>query len=413
LCTINSPSCIDNFKKVNLLEKKMKCITSSIILSFILLLHSTIAIAKPIVVGLDADMSAVAIEGGIAIKRGAQIAIDEINAAGGVLGRKLKLEVRDHRGNPARGLANINYFGGKDDVVAVLGGVHTPVALHELEAIHQHKMIYLGPWAAGTLIVKNGYSPNYVFRLSVRDEHAGKVLLKYAYEKKIKRVGLLLERTGWGRSNEVSMGAAAKKYNISIEKTEWFNWRAKSVKNQMDNLIEAGVEAILLVANAPEGVTVVKELASRSKSNRVPIISHWGIASGTFVKNTGLDTLAKVDVSVLQTYSFLKPTNDIKMQKLLSAYKTTFDTNVTPENLPAQVGVVHAYDLIHLLAIAINKAGTTDREIVRNAFEKIEIYRGVTKLFKQPFTPKRHDALMPDDYIVSKYNDKGYLVPIE
>ena len=81
----------------------------------------------PLIIGLNADMSAVAAEGGVAISRGAQLAIDNINKTGGLMGRQLMLNVRDHRGNPARGLANIKQFAQQDNVLAVLGGVHTPV----------------------------------------------------------------------------------------------------------------------------------------------------------------------------------------------------------------------------------------------------------------------------------------------
>jgi branched-chain amino acid transport system substrate-binding protein len=368
---------------------------------------------EPIIIGLDADMSAVAAEGGIAIQRGAELAIEELNAAGGVLGRKLTLDVRDHRGNPARGLANINYFAKQDNVVAVLGGVHTPVALHELPAIHKHKMIYLGPWAAGTPVVDNGYTPNYVFRLSVRDQHAGFVLLNHAKQRKLVKAGLLLERTGWGRSNEKSMKAAAKKLDLSVVGTEWFNWREVSMKNQVDNLISAGADVILLVANAPEGAAVIKEMATRDSSKKVPILSHWGIAGGAFVKKAGLDNIAAVDLSVLQTYSFLQPSDKEKRDDLLAAYQKKYGQDYTAESIPAAVGVVHAYDLIHLLVKAIENALSTDREKVHKSLENIEIYNGVFKEFNPPFSKARHDALSQDDYIITKFNKKGFLVPVD
>ena len=168
------------------------------------------------VIGLDADMTAVAASGGIAIERGALIAIEEINENGGVLGKKIELKVRDHRGNPARGIDNIIAFSKEPNLIAVLGGVHTPVALAELKVIHDKKIIYLDPWAAGTSIVENGFDPNYVFRVSVRDEHAGSVLMAAAKNKGATQVGLLLERTGWGRSNEQSMTKAALDLGIEI-----------------------------------------------------------------------------------------------------------------------------------------------------------------------------------------------------
>ncbi|MEO0444218.1 MAG: ABC transporter substrate-binding protein [Pseudomonadota bacterium] len=367
---------------------------------------------KPLIIGLDADMSAVAIEGGLAIKRGAQLAINEINRGGGVLGRPLLLDVRDHRGNPARGLANIRYFSQKQDVVAVLGGVHTPVALHELDSIHANKMIYLGPWAAGTPIVDNGFKPNYVFRLSVRDEHAGDVLMRYAQSRTINTVGLLLERTGWGRSNERSMERVAADLNITIAGKEWFNWREKTMSASIERLLALGAEAILLVANAPEGAVIVNNMAALPEQKRIPIFSHWGIASGSFVNQVGLENLQKVDLSVLQTYSFLAPNNPKKSQSLLAHYQSEYDKTITAKTIPAAAGVVHAYDLVNMLAKAITKAGSSNRQKIRQELENLQRYEGVFKVFNNPFSDQNHDALTLDDYIMASYSENGFLVPV-
>ncbi|MBX2809467.1 MAG: ABC transporter substrate-binding protein [Cellvibrionaceae bacterium] len=367
----------------------------------------------PIIIGIDADMSAVAAEGGEAIYRGAQLAVNQLNQRGGVLGRSLTLSVRDHRGNPARGVANIQFFAEQPDVVAVIGGVHTPVALKELPLIHEKKIIYLGPWAAGTAIVDNGYQPNYVFRLSVRDQHAGHVLVQHAKRRKFNKIGLLLERTGWGRSNEASMSAASAHQGLDIVAVEWFNWREKTMAAQVESLLTQGVEAILLVANAPEGAEIVNYMASLPADRRVPLISHWGLASGAFTQLTGVAVLQAVDLSILQTYSFLSPAYPERSNSLLSAYRKTFDEEVSAKSIPAAVGVVHAYDLVQLLAVAIAQANTTERAAVRDALETIDTYAGVFKQFQQPFSAVNHDALTHDDYIMSRYDDQGYLVPIE
>ena len=157
------------------------------------------AVENSLIIGLDADMTSGSAQSGLAIRRGVVLALDEINAAGGLLGRPVELIVRDHRGNPDRGVDNIVEFAEMSDVLAVVGGLHTPVALRELKTIHDQQMIYLGPWAAGTPIVQNEYSPNFVFRVSVRDEYAGGFLVDRALERGLSKIGLLLERTGWGR----------------------------------------------------------------------------------------------------------------------------------------------------------------------------------------------------------------------
>ena len=64
--------------------------------------------STPLVIGVDADLSAVAVEGGVAITRGVELAAEEINASGGILGRPVRVVVKDHRGNPPRGIHHLN-----------------------------------------------------------------------------------------------------------------------------------------------------------------------------------------------------------------------------------------------------------------------------------------------------------------
>lgn len=371
------------------------------------------AAKPPLIIGLDADMSAVAVEGGQAIRRGAQIAIDEINAAGGVLGKNLELMIKDHRGNPARGKRNIQQFAALPNLVAVLGGVHTPVALAEIPLIHQNQIVYLDPWAAGTPIIDNGYSPNYVFRVSIRDAEAGKVLLAHAKSRGVNNVALLLERTGWGRSNQRSMTAAAEKLGMAVSATAWVNWRQKNMIEEIQTIARSDAQAIMLVVNAPEGVVAINEILNNEVTKVLPIVSHWGIASGSFVESLGLEALNRADLTVLQTFSFLQSDANPAITRVFEAYKEKFEPSILPESVPGAAGVAHAYDLVRLLKLAIEKAQSTEPAKIRNALEKIGEYRGLVKHYVSPFTEDWHDALMAEDYIMSTYNAQGHLVPVE
>lgn len=365
----------------------------------------------PIIVGLDADMSKGAAEGGEAIRRGITLAIEEINAAGGVLGRPLDVIVRDHRGSPDRGIDNIVAFAAIPDLVAVVGGVHTPVAVAELEAIHDSGLIYLNPWAAGTQIVENGYSPNFVFRVSVRDEMAGEFLADVARRRGFRRLGLLLWRTAWGRSNEAAIRAALDDSGEEPPAVQWFNTGQQDMSREIDALIEAGVDAVILVANSPDGVTVVREIASRPAAERLPVISHWGISGGAFHAQAA-DAIAAIDLAFLQTFSFVEPPLPRKAAQVYQSYCARFGDCGSPGSVPAPVGLAHAYDLIHLLALAIEQAGRIDRRAVRDALETIEAHDGLVRRYDPPFTPDRHDALTPDDYRLCRYDATGAIVPV-
>lgn len=365
-----------------------------------------------VIIGMDADMSSGTAEGGESIRRGASVAIREINEKGGVLGRKLELIVRDHRGNPTRGVDNIIEFAEMKNLVAVLGGVHTPVALSELKSIHDNKLIYLGPWAAGTPIVDNGFNPNYVFRVSVRDALAGGYMVNYSFQSGFKKIGLLFERTGWGRSNENAVKSALEKRGAEAVGLEWFNWGATDLTSEIDRLSKLGAEALILVANPREGGLAVKAMASRAENRRLPIISHWGISGGNFF-NDNKEALKKVDFSFLQTFSFLRPPIPGMSERFFSSYQKSFPETAKPEDVMSPVGAAHAYDLIHLLAKAIGNAKTIERSKVRDALEQIDTHSGLIKIYAPPFTADRHDALGADSFIMARYADNGVIRPVD
>ena len=367
--------------------------------------------ADPILIGLDADMSKGAAQSGEAIRRGLVLAIEEINARGGVLERPLSLVVRDHRGTPARGRDNIEDFAAMDGLVAVVGGIHTPVALAELEAIHRHGLPYLGPWAAGTPVVSNGYEPNFVFRVSVRDEHAGGYLVEAARNRGFKRLGLLLWRTGWGRSNEAAMHEALARQGLHPAAVAWFNTGEQNMSAQIDKLRAAGAEVIMLVANPVEGLIAIREIARRPEAERLPIISHWGITGGDFFAKAG-DALSRVDLSFLQTFSFFDPPFPDRAARLYEAYCARFGGCRSPADVISPVGTAHAYDLVQLLSQAVERAGTTDRAAIRKSLERLGRYEGLMRDYDPAFTLDRHDALDASDFRLCRFDENGAIVPI-
>ncbi len=387
---------------------------SVVFFAFSVMAKSTIAAntSEPIIIGLDADMSAVAAEGGQAIQRGTEIAIHEINQAGGVLNRPLKLITTDHKGNPARGVDNLRELVENNNAVAVLSGVHTPVVLSQLPLIHKLEIPFLVPWAAGTPIIDNGYAPNYVFRLSVRDEYAGEFLLSEIKKTGITDIALLLERTGWGRSNEKSVSQAAQKLDINIHAIEWFHWGIDDFSNTLNRIQKTPTQALVLVANAPEGAVLVQNMANQPKNERLPIYSHWGITGGHFTSIAELKNIQKVDLLFLQTYSFLNPkTRNQTHQNVLSLYRKLFDPAATAENLASPVGIAHAYDLTHLLAQAIQATGSLDTSAIRDSLEQLQPYQGLVKHYQHAFSSTRHEALDRSNYILGSYSKEGFIVP--
>ena len=361
----------------------------------------------PIKIGLAAAVSGGSAASGEAIKRGIQIAMDEINAKGGLLGgRKLELVIRDDEGDPAKGVKIARELVEREKAVVVFGGLHTTVALAQVPVWTELKHPYMGPWAAGTEIAQNTQKPNYVFRVSANDDYADKFLVRYATEvlKKAKP-GLLLENTAWGQSNEVGLNKWLGQKGIKPVGIEKFNWGDPDMSPQLLRLKNAGADLIIMVANAPEGAQVVK---SRAKIGwEIPMVAHWGISGGRFAELTG--DLSD-GVAFLQTYSFFGKQNE-HGQAVLKALKDKYGVK-GPEEAIAPVGTANAYDGMHLVALAIAQAGSDDGAKVRDALENLKAeYEGLIKNYKRPFTPEQHDALTDADYIMVVWKG-GKIVPV-
>lgn len=368
--------------------------------------------AAPVLVGLDAEFGLPNSTSAQSIEKGILIAIDEINRAGGVLGgRPLKLVTKDNRSMPARGIQNVKDFAKMHDLVAIFSGRFSPVVIETVETLHKVKLINLAAWSSADPVVKNGHTPNYVFRLSLRDNLAMPTMLRHAVRRGAERVGLLLTNTSWGRSNL----AAAERYLRDVAKprsvgTTWYNWRDQTLIAHYHQLRRLGAQAIVLVANDDEGATLLKEIAALPKSERIPIISHWGVTGGDFTGQTGA-ALHDVDFSVIQTFSFFRAKPE-KLKRFLETANRLFGISHI-EQIRAPVGMAHAYDLTHILARAIDLAGVADRTAVRDALERVENYDGLIKKFERPFTPTRHEALTQDELLMARYNRDGVLVPVE
>jgi ABC-type branched-subunit amino acid transport system substrate-binding protein len=136
-------------------------------LIFALALSAPVLAQEPIKIGLVTALSGQSARAGEAITRGLTGRIDELNAKGGVLkGRKFELVRRDDESTPAKGVTAARELLFKEKVAVLFGGLDTPVSLAIVPIVNQEKIPFMGPWAAGTPITKNGANPNYVFRVS-------------------------------------------------------------------------------------------------------------------------------------------------------------------------------------------------------------------------------------------------------
>lgn len=357
-------------------------------------------------VGLVAALSGQSAKSGEAITRGLEVAIDEINGAGGVLGKKIELIRRDDESNPAKGVVAARELVQKEKVAAFFGGIDTPVSLAIVPFANQAKVPFIGVWAAGTGITRNGAAENYVFRVSAVDELVDQAMIDYGMKTyKTKKPGLMLINNPWGEGNEKGLKAASAAASLTVAGAEKFDNNDVDMVPQLTRLKEAGADTIFLVANVQPAAQVVKSLDRMGWD--VPVVSHWGPAGGRF---TELGGPSAEKVRMVQTYSFSGNLSK-KGEVVLAALKTKYPQITTLADVTPAVGIANAYDAMHLLALAIAKAGTTDGPALRKAFYEIGTYEGLIKTYAKPFSPENQDALSKDDYMFTHFKG-AEIVPV-
>lgn len=392
---------------LNKIAARYNFLLGIIVLVVSVLFFGSKAIAEDkIKVGLIASLSGASAKSGEAITRGLTIAIDEINAAGGLLGRQVELLRRDDEANPAKGLIAARELIQREKVALLVGGLQTPVSLAVVPYVNQVRIPYMGPWAAGTPITRNGAKENYVFRVSAVDEMVDIALVERAVSAHgAKKPGMILINNPWGESNEKGLLAALTARgmeNAGIEKIEISDIDAVP---QLTRLKQAGADTIFMVANVGPSAQIMKSLERMGWD--VPVISHWGPAGGRFSELAG--KRAK-DVEMIQTFTFSGNDNP-KAAAIFEKLKKTFPAIKSEADVTPAVGIANAYDAMHLSALAIKNAGTTDGPAIRKGFYAITEYDGLIKKYKAPFSPERHDALGASDYLFTRFID-GAIIPI-
>ncbi len=324
--------------------------------------------AEPVKLGLVAALSGPSAQSGEAITRGLTIAMDEINAAGGILGgRKIELIRRDDESSPPKGIIAARELIFKEKVAAFFGGIDSPVSLAIVPLANKSKVPFMGDWAAATPITRNNANPNYVFRVSAVDAIVDIKLLQYAKKTfGAKKAGLMLINNPWGESNEKGLKAAEMTVDgIEIVGVEKFENGDVDMTPQLTRNKQAGADVLILVTNAPPGAQMMK---SRERMGwDVPVVSHWGISGGRFPELAGQTA---GDAHFVQTYSFFGK-QSATGQRVLDALIAKFPKINDASDVFSPVGTANAYDAMHLMAKAIDQAGSTDGDAIRLALESL------------------------------------------
>lgn len=341
--------------------------------------------AEPIKIGSFLAVSGPASFLGDPEKKTLELFVEKINAAGGVLGRPLKLVVYDTAGDAKQAATFARRLIEEDKVDFLIAGSTTGDTMAAVSLVERAQIPFISMGGASVIVdpVKK-----WVFKTPHTDRLA--VEKVYADMKKngMTKVGLIAGDGGFDKScmKNAQDKALLGKFGVSVVGAETYSKDDKDMTPQLTKLKAApGIQAILFCGFGASSVIVTKNYHQLGISAQ--LYHNHGSASKQFVKGSGEAAEGvRLPAAALLVAAQL-PDNDAQKAPGLAYTKAYMDRY--HEDISTFGG--HAYDALMLLVNAIKTAKSTDRAKVRDALENTKHFIGVDGIFNM--SPTDHDGL--------------------
>ncbi|MFZ6864483.1 ABC transporter substrate-binding protein [Undibacterium sp. Ji67W] len=360
--------------------------------------------AEPIKIGVSGPLTGGSAPMGVSMRDGVKLAVAEINAKGGVLGRQLQIVERDDEAKNERGVQVAQELINKERVVATVGYANTGVAIASQRFYQMAKIPVMNNVATGSIVTKQFNAPefteNYIFRNAANDTLQSAMIVDEAIVKhKFTKVAILADSTNYGQLGREDLEKTLNAKGIKPVAVEKFNIKDVDMTAQLLKAKQAGAQAILTYGIGPELAQIANGMEKLGW--KVPMIGSWTLSMGNFLDNAG-----KNGNGATMPQTFIQDPNTPKRKAFIEAYQKTYKI----ERIPSPVSAAQGYDSIYLLAAAMKQAGTTDGPKVREALENLtEKVDGVVMTYNKPFTHDDHEAIKAGVPVMGEAKD-GHIV---
>lgn len=344
--------------------------------------------ADPIKIGVDGPFTGGSSSMGVSMRDGVRLAAEEINKAGGVLGRPLQLVERDDEAKNERGVQIAQELVNKERVVAVVGYINTGVALASQRFFQEAKIPVMNNVATGSIITKQfeKESENYVFRNAAHDSIQAPMIVEEAVTRRgFKKVAILADSTNYGQLGREDLEKALKAKGVTPVAVEKFNIKDVDMTAQLLKAKAAGADAILTYGIGPELAQIANGMTKLGW--KVPMVGSWTLSMANYIDNAGPG-----GEGARMPQTFVQEPTTPKRQAFIVNYLKTF--NPKNSRIDSPVSAAQGYDSIYLLAAAIKQAGSTDGPKVKAALEDLKApVEGVVTTYVKPFSKTDHEAI--------------------
>ena len=297
-----------------------------------------------------------------------QIYIEDLNKAGGLLGRKLELVSYDDGGDAAKANGFVKRLIEDDKVDVIIGGSTTGATMAVYPLVEKAEIPFV---SVGGGVVISEPVKKWMFKVAPTDRAAAEKVFLDMKKRGLSRLALISETSGFGQSGRKETLGAASKYGIEIVSDETYGAKDTDVTAQLTKIKGNDKAQALLVFGFGQGPAIVtKNIAQLSI--KLPVYQSHGVAAKEYIDLSGASAEGvRLPAGALLIPDILAASDPQK--KAVVDYVTTFKARTNSE--PATFGG-YAYDALMIWANAVKRAGSVDKAKVRDEIEKTKGFVG-------------------------------------
>ena len=301
---------------------------------------------------------------GVSHQNGLELALAEINKAGGVKSQKIELLTYDDEGDPRQAAAGAQKFADMQNVLAIAGSCLSSNTLAMVPITDRAKIPHT---AVSSSSQKLSGMSKYFFRMAIQDDKVGGLMVDLSQDKfKPKKIALLYLNNDYGKGLLASIEPQVKKYGVTLTSAQTYRATDKDYSALLTKVKAEMPDVLLIGSTYNDGGLIVKQ--AREMGLMMPIVGPTGLYNPQYMEIAGK--------AVANTYFlgvFVPNNPDPKVQEFVKKYKGKY--GIEPDTFAAL-----AYDQGYVLKDAMDKAaakGAITRESLREAMAASS-YKGIT-----------------------------------
>ncbi|GAB6052122.1 ABC transporter substrate-binding protein [Magnetospira thiophila] len=313
-----------------------------------------------------------------------QLYIDDINKEGGVLGRPLELIHYDTGGDPQKGQTAVKRLIHQDKVDLIIGGSTSGGTMAVRPLIEKEGLPFIS--LAGAVVIVDPVQ-KWTFKTPHTDKMACAKIFEDMNKRDLKKIGLISGTGGFGKSMQGQCLALAPAYGIEVVADETYGPKDSDMTAQLTKIKNTeGVQAVLN-ADFGQGPAIVTKNYGQLGMTNLPLYQSHGVASKKYIELAGA-AAEGVRLPAAALIVAEKLAEDDPQKAVVMGYKTRYES-ATGSDVSTFGG--HAYDGLMMALAAIQRAGGTDKEKVRDEIEKTHGFMGTAGVVNM--SPEDHMGL--------------------